>query len=69
MISFELSILMNLLFLGGGGVGKSYLITTVAKWVEKILLNPGPISHKVLLLAFTGFAASLIGKSYLSFFL
>ena len=47
---------------GCGGTGKSHLIRTVSKWVEKILLNPGPVKPKVLLLAFTGVAASLIGK-------
>ena len=47
---------------GEGGVGKSYLISTAAKWIEKILAKPGPFVHRVLLLAYTGFAASLIGK-------
>ena len=50
------------IFTGCGGTGKSHLITTVSKWVEKILINPGPVKPKVLLLAFTGIAASLIGK-------
>ena len=44
---------------GGGGVGKSYLIITLAKWITKILASTDP---KVLLLAFTGVAASLIGN-------
>ena len=34
----------------------------VSKWVEKILINPGPVKPKVLLLAFTGVAPSLIGN-------
>ena len=52
-----------LIFTGGGGVGKSYLIITLAKWLTKILLGVSdPIKAKVLLLAFTGVAASLIGK-------
>ena len=33
----------------------------VSKWVEKILIRPGPVKPKVLLLAFTGVASSLIG--------
>ena len=37
------------------------MITTAAKWIEKILAKPGPFVHRVLLLAYTGFAASLIG--------
>jgi hypothetical protein len=47
---------------GGGGVGKSYLIITLAKWITKILANIDPNKAKVLLLAFTGVAASLIGN-------
>jgi DNA replication protein DnaC len=47
---------------GGGGVGKSYLIITLAKWITKILANTDPNKAKVLLLAFTGVAASLIGN-------
>ena len=52
---------------GGGGVGKSYLIRTVAKWAEKILRKAGdnPLKPKVLLLAPTGMAASLIGGTTL----
>ena len=53
-------------FLGGGGVGKTYLIKTVSKWIEKILMKAGEANKlKVLLLAFTGVAASLIGKHHL----
>ena len=50
--------------LGGGGVGKSYLIQTVAKWIDHILRksNDNPDMPKVLLLAYTGVAAALIGK-------
>ena len=49
---------------GGGGVGKSYLIRAISKWAEKILRKPGdnPLKPKVLLLAPTGMAASLIGE-------
>ena len=47
---------------GGGGVGKSYLIITLAKWTTKILASTDPNKAKVLLLAFTGVAASLIGN-------
>ena len=47
---------------GCGGTGKSHLIMFVSKWVEKILINPGPVKPKVLLLAFTGVASSLIGN-------
>lgn len=48
---------------GGGGVGKSYLIITLAKWITKILMSTSdPNKAKVLLLAFTGVAASLIGN-------
>ena len=48
---------------GNGGVGKSHLIRTVSKWIENILGGPGDIKPKVLLLAFTGVAASLIGNA------
>ena len=47
---------------GAGGVGKSYLIITLAKWTTKILAITDPNKAKVLLLAFTGVAASLIGN-------
>jgi hypothetical protein len=49
---------------GGGGVGKSYLIKTIAKWSEFYLREKGmnPLHPTVLLLAPTGKAASLIGK-------
>ena len=48
---------------GGGGTGKSYLIQTTSQWVDKILreANDNPEKPKVLLLAYTGNAASLIG--------
>ena len=62
-----LNILCNVLFifLGGGGVGKSRLINVVARYADKILSKVGD-NHKnpkILLLAPTGKAASLIGKS------
>ena len=49
---------------GGGGVGKSFLINCVSMWAEKILRKAGdhPLKPKVLLLAQTGIAASLIGN-------
>ena len=52
------------IFTGEGGTGKSYLIRTVSKWAEKILEKAGQYKPKVLLLAFTGSASSLIGKYY-----
>lgn len=50
---------------GGAGVGKSFLIRTIASWADKILTGPGdnPNLPKVLLLGPTGMSASLIGKS------
>ena len=44
---------------GGGGVGKSFMINTIAKWCEKILRQPGdnPDMPVCLKLAFTGCAA------------
>ena len=46
------------------GVGKSKTIESMALWAEKILLKveDDPLKPKVLLLAYTGKAASLIGK-------
>ena len=56
----------NFCFLGGGGVGKTFLIKTISKWAEKILRKAGedPTHPKVLLLAPTGKSASLIGKFF-----
>ena len=51
----------KLIVTGCGGTGKSHLIMVVSKWVEKMFINPGPVNPKVLLLAFTGVASSLIG--------
>ena len=47
---------------GGGGVGKTAVINATSKLAEKILRKPGdnPMKPKVLLLAPTGMAASLI---------
>ena len=47
---------------GGAGVGKSFVISVIAKYVEKILRSPGdsPNNPKVILLAPTGMAASII---------
>ena len=52
------------MILGGGGVGKSWVINVVSKWCEKILRKPGddPYNPKVLLLGPTGVSAALIGK-------
>ena len=49
---------------GDGGTGKSHLISIASKWAEKILIKSGdnPNRPKILLLAPTGKAASLIGK-------
>ena len=48
---------------GGGGVGKSYLIQLLSKWVHKILSSWGDVTEypKLIRLAFTGAAAYLIG--------
>ena len=48
---------------GGGGVGKSYLIELISKWVHQILSSWGDVSlyPKVTRFAFTGAAAFLIG--------
>ena len=53
------------IFTGGAGVGKSFMINVLAKYVEKILRCPGddPSKPKIILLGPTGMAASLIGKS------
>ena len=47
---------------GGGGVGKSFMINCISKWIEKIMREPGdnPFKPKVLLLGPTGMAATLI---------
>ena len=52
---------------GGGGVGKSYLIHTISKWVDLILRkkDDNPDMPKTLLLAYTGSAASIIGGTTL----
>ena len=55
-------------FIGEGGCGKSYLISAISKWTEKILGTESepysdlPYKPRVLLLAATGSASSLIGK-------
>ena len=49
--------------IGCGGTGKSHLIKAVSKWITNVLLKSGPKTLKVLLLCWTGAAASLIGKS------
>ena len=49
--------------LGGAGVGKTFMIKVIAKWIEKILRIAGdnPSKPKLLLLGPTGMSASLIG--------
>ena len=54
--------------IGCGGTGKSHLIKAVSKWITKIFQRkkdgkPSDGKPKVLLLAYTGAASSLIGKS------
>lgn len=55
------------IFLGGGGVGKSFLIDLIAKWTHKILTQPGDIADhpKVIKMAPTGVAAYVIGIIFL----
>ena len=55
-----------IIFAGGGGVGKSFLIRVVSKWIERILRAAGdhPEHPKCLLIGPTGISAALIGKSY-----
>ena len=52
------------------GTGKSMLINVASQWAEEILLKVGddPTKPRVMLMAFTGMAASLIGKSILCTF-
>ena len=52
-------------FTGGGGVGKSYVIQVISRYVDKIFTKVGdnPMRPKVLLLAPTGKAAAVIGKN------
>ena len=51
-------------FSGDAGTGKSHFIFVASRWAEKILIKSGDNPHrpKILLLAPTGKAASLIGK-------
>ena len=49
--------------IGCGGTGKSHLIKAVSKWITNVLFKAGPKTLKVLLLCWTGAAASLIGKA------
>ena len=60
---------LMLLVHGGAGVGKTKTIMNCANWAETYLRKPGddPSKPRLLLLAFTGMAANLIGK--LSFLL
>ena len=65
---FQTYIILVFIYIGGGGVGKSHLIRTISQWTEKILTKQTdpyekvPYTPKVLLLAFTGSASSLIGN-------
>ena len=47
------------------GTGKSMIINVASQWAEVILLKVGddPTKPRVMLMAFTGMAASVIGKS------
>ena len=58
----------NTYVLGDGGTGKSYWISITSKWAEKTLIQTGdnPNRPKILLLAPTGKAASLIGNKNIS---
>ena len=64
---FELFYNYNYYFyVGGGGVGKSFVIDTISQWADKILREGGnerqdPDMPIVLLLAYTGVAANNIG--------
>ena len=53
---------------GGGGVGKTFLMKVISKWVEAIVRESGdhPEHPKCLLLAPTGVSAALIGKIFLN---
>ena len=62
-VTLSIYINNNLIFTGNGGTGKSYLIRTVCKWVEKILGRAGELKPKVLRLSYAAVAASLIGKT------
>ena len=46
------------------GVGKSMLILLMSQWAEEILMKVGddPLKPRVMLMAFSGKAAALIGK-------
>ena len=39
---------------GGGGVGKSFMINCISKWIEKIMREPGdnPFKPKVIVMMF-----------------
>jgi hypothetical protein len=55
---------IHLIVTGGAGVGKSNVIRAVSKWGEKILRKAGdhPNKPRILLMAPTGMAASVIGR-------
>ena len=55
----------NFDILGGGGVGKTFVIRLASQFCEKILRKAGddPTKPKCLILAPTGVAASLIGNN------
>ena len=64
--SYFLPLKIIFIQIGGGGVGKSYLIRTMSQWIEKILMKQAepyvavPYTPKVLLLAFTGSAQKIL---------
>ena len=54
--------------LGGGGVGKSFLIRVVSRYVDKLMTKSGdnPMRPKLLLLGPTGKAASSVSYTHLT---
>ena len=57
--------------LGGGGVGKTFLIKLLSQWIDYILQEAGDVTYypKVIRLAATGNAAYLIGKFIIKYFM
>ena len=53
------------MFLGGAGMGKSFLINLISKWTERILRKEGDAPNKpvILLLGPTGMSACIIGNN------
>ena len=67
LLTCELFISNSNIFAAPGGCGKSYLIQIIAQFVENILRQVGedPLKPKVIKMAPTGIAASLIGMHIL----